>query len=82
MLQAQLVSITARDHKFLDHDSLMDCTELLGGFTGSDLEDLYAKDSSVLIGVLSHHVCRTARKVIRESPLLSKAERDALLVLW
>ena len=72
----------AGENSFLHHDSILDTSQLLGGHTASDLEDLYQKDSNVLLGVVCAKLRRHARHVIENSEVLSKREIDSLLSVW
>jgi hypothetical protein len=81
-MAAHQVLMKLGEHPFFRHDSHMDCTELLGGPTGSDLEDLHAKNSGVLCGIVSVAVQRNVRRIARDSILLPEREKTALLSVW
>lgn len=82
ILAAHQAQLTKEDHDFLGHDSFLDCSELMGGPTGSDLEDLHADDGSVLMGTVSVEARRNVRRIIESSILLTDNEKQALLLLW
>lgn len=81
-LASGLVQLRQNEHAFLHHDSLMDCTQLMGGPTASDLEDLYQKSPDILKGNIAIGARRAGRHVIQSSALLSQAEISALLSIW
>jgi hypothetical protein len=76
------IALPEADHRFLGHDSVLDCSDLKGGLTASDLEDEFNKNSAVLRGSISSKARRAARYAITHSALLTQAEIEELLALW
>ena len=81
-LLAHQAQLSLTDHSFLKRDSVMDCSEILGGPSASDLEDMYAKDDRVLLGRICTDARRNVRRIVGESELLSAKEIAAILEAW
>lgn len=81
-LMSSLVALPAHSNTFLSHDSWLDCTELLGGYSGEDIENLLQQDPRVLLGRLAANSRRAVRAVISASPLLAEAKKKVLLTIW
>lgn len=79
---AHQVSLSELDHDFLDHDSVLDCTQVCGGPTVSELEDQYAKNPTILLGRVSLNARRDVRRIAKESELLSAREIESILAIW
>lgn len=77
--QAELL---AAEHGFLHHDSVLNCSEVFGGPTASDLEDMYSNDEAVLLGRLSPSAMQQVRGIVEGSELLSPKEIAAVLACW
>lgn len=67
---------------FLSHDSVIDCSMVMGGPTMSELEDLYAKDPGILRGRVSTPGRRAVRAVVKGSDLLNGYEIKAICAIW
>jgi hypothetical protein len=78
----QLAISPSDKNEFLHHDSVLDLSELCGGPTASELEDLYEKDPRILKGQLAIRSRRAARHIIEYSELLTSREVKSLLELW
>lgn len=81
-LMAHQVDLLEADHEFLSHDSVLDCSQVVGGPTASELEDLFLADEGLLLGRLATNCRRTARRVVQASDLLSPKEIAAILAIW
>lgn len=82
ILMGHQVAIREADHGFLNHDSVIDCTEVYGGPSASDLEDIWTKDHRVHIGRIETSARRAVRHVVQHSVLLSPNEMAAILRIW
>ncbi|MCC4587069.1 hypothetical protein LL962_08135 [Xanthomonas sp. NCPPB 1067] len=82
VLMGHQVQLLQGEHYFLRRDSVLDCSELVGGPTASDLEDRYAQDARVLLGRLSTPARRAVRAVTKDSVLLSGKEVVAIQGAW
>jgi hypothetical protein len=82
-LAAHQVPLLQSEHpSFLRHDSFLDCSEMLGGIAGSELEDLHDADPRIHCGDVSTNARRRIRHVISESILLTEREKGLLLGVW
>lgn len=68
--------------KFLKHDSVLDCSKVVGGVTASEIEDLHSDDPSIYLGRLETEIRRAVRHVVQHSELLSPKEIAAILSMW
>lgn len=81
-LMASILHLSKEDCGFLDHDSVLDCTELLGGCSAQELEDAANASPSAARGRLDINIRRAVRAIISESKVLSSADKAKLLQLW
>lgn len=81
-LMAHQVELLARDHSFLKRDSVLDCSQLVGGPTLSELEDLYESQSPLVLGRVAASPRRAVRSVVGSSELLTGKEQKAILAIW
>ena len=81
-LMTSVLALDPQVQKFLGHASVLDCTELLGGFTAQELEDLRTADGTVFIGRLDATARRAVRAIVQSSRLLSADEKAYLLKEW
>lgn len=81
-LLAHQVSLGKQDNSFLRHDSVLDCSQVVGGPSMSELEDAFLKNPSVLMGRISSNGRRAVRSVVSKSELLSSREIAAILAIW
>lgn len=79
---AHQVELLARDHSFLKRDSVLDCSQLVGGPTLSELEDLYESQSPLVLGRVAASPRRAVRSVVGSSELLTGKEQKAILAIW
>lgn len=77
-LLAGIIGMPASANSFLSHDSYLDCTQALGGYTLSDLETEIQDDPTVLMGAIDRTTRANARRVVGDSALLSQSEIDAI----
>lgn len=82
LLMAHQVSLEKQDNPFLRHDSVLDCSQVVGGPSLSELEDAYLKNPGVLMGRVGAKGRRAVRSVISKSELLSAKEISAILAIW
>lgn len=81
-LAAHQVEMLEKDHGFLNHDSVIDCSQLIGGPTASELEDLHTQNEGVLLGRVITSTRRSVRHIVKESDLLSTKDIAAILAIW
>ncbi len=74
--------LAAGDHRWLKHDSYLDCSSLIGGYTASELEDALAAEPRTLVGTIATAARRNVRRIVGSSELLSPAEVQQLLGGW
>ena len=83
ILAAHQVLLKQSEHpEFLKEDSYLDCTQIFGGLTASELEDLIAAGHRVELGRISTNARREVRRVIKDSELLTPHEIKAILAVW
>lgn len=82
LLMGHQVSLGVDDNKFLHHPSVLDCSQIVGGPTVSELEDLYQKDPSISRGRIGTAGRRAVRKIVGESSILSAKDIKAVLAVW
>jgi hypothetical protein len=81
-LMSSMIELQASDVNFLNADSWLDCSQLLGGHSAQLLEDLVKGASSDYLGRLETHHRRAIRAVIAQSRVLSKTDKQHLLAAW
>jgi len=77
LLELESASIT-----FLQYDSWLDCTQLMGGHSAQDLETILVSQSQDFKGRLDANVRRKVRAIVTQSAILSELEKAQLLALW
>lgn len=83
ILAAHQITLKHSEHAdFLKVDSVLDCSQIFGGATTSDIEDLLVKGKRVVLGRLSPNARRNVRRAVRDSELLSPVEIEAILAIW
>lgn len=79
-LKRHQINISRDDYPtFLRHNSLLCCSELLGGWSAAELEDVLLTRKECVVGELKGSDVAKVRKVVQDSPILS--ERDKALIL-
>lgn len=81
-LMASILELSGDSCGFLAHDSVLDCNELLGGYTAQELEDAANARPSAGRGRLDTSIRRAVRAIIANSRVLSQADKAMLLQLW
>jgi hypothetical protein len=81
-LRRHVLSLPNGSHEFLTHDSWLDCSELIGGWTASELEDRLADDPDCDIGRLMPQMLKAVRTLVSESRLLSERDKRLILEQW
>lgn len=81
-LKAHQLTAKLSENSFLHHDSVLDTSQVFGGPTASELEDLFHKNPNILLGDISVNLRRAARHAIEHSEVLSKREIETLLGAW
>lgn len=81
-LLAHQVGLLQKDHGFLSRNSVLDCSQLSGGPTASELEDMYQDAPAILLGRIQTSPRRAVRAVVAKSNLLTPAEIKAILGIW
>lgn len=81
-LLAHQVGLLQKEHGFLSRNSVLDCSQLSGGPTASELEDMYQGDPKILLGRIQTSPRRAVRTVVAKSNLLTPAEIKAILGVW
>lgn len=81
-LMASILELESGSNAFLLHDSFLDCTETVGGYTAQEVEDLFNADQSVLVGRIDLKTRRAVRAVVESSALIAKREKPGILAIW
>jgi len=81
-LMAHQVDLREVDYRFLGHDSVLDCSQLGGGPTASELEDILLKDPRAHLGRIEVSTRRVVRHIVQHSDLLASKEIAAVLAIW
>jgi len=71
-----------KTHEFLSHDSWLDCSELIGGWTAAELEDQIGSEPECCIGRLSPKMLTAVRELVSVSRLLSDRDKTSILQQW
>jgi hypothetical protein len=69
-------------HIFLTHDSWLDCSELIGGWTASELEDQITEEPECAICRLVPKILKAVREVVTNSRLLSERDKQMIIGQW
>lgn len=81
-LLASILPLKSSACRFLHHNSFLDCTALIGGYTAQQLEDKVTADPRVFVGRLDVNTRRAARAIIAQTKLLPITDKTSLLALW
>lgn len=81
-LRLHLISLPKGTHNFLGHDSWLDCSELIGGWTGAELRTKIDKDPSIYICKLNPNILAQVRKVVSDSRILSARDKALIMAQW
>lgn len=81
-LLAHQIVLPAQDHSFLKHDSVLDCSEVMGGDTFDELAGKYAANHRVFIGRIAPAPTQELKTIVAGSKVLSPKEKDAILSVW
>lgn len=77
------VVLAASEHSgFLKHDSVLDCSTVMGGDTVDDLAAKYAANQSVYLGQIAPGPRAVLKTVVADSRLLTEKEKQAILAVW
>ena len=69
-------------HDFLAHDSWLDCSELIGGWTAAELEDQITKEPECEVGRLMPKMLKVVRGLVTNSRLISERDKQMILQQW
>lgn len=81
-LMSSLLELTPADLQFLTHDSWLDCTMLMGGYTAQALETIVQSASKEYLGRLPIGKRRAVRAIVEASRVLSNSDKAHLLAHW
>lgn len=81
-LLASMLEVTSADLQCLTHDSWLDCTALMGGYSAQTLETLVQTSAKEYRGRLPTAKRRAVRAVVENSRVLTKSDKRHLLALW
>lgn len=81
-LMTHQIRLAQVQHPFLRRDSVLDCSQVVGGYTASELEDAYNADPGMLIGTVDVTPRTTARSIIANSEILTGREIADILAEW
>lgn len=81
-LMRHQVSLSARDHAFLTHDSYLDCSQVLGGMTEDELESAYRDNTRIRLGSIAPAPRQALRDVVVNSRVLTERDKRMLLEAW
>lgn len=81
-LLAHQIVLAAQDHSFLKHDSVLDCSEVLGGDSLEELSAKYDANHKVYIGQIAPGPRAKLKTIVAGSKVLSQREKDAILSVW
>lgn len=81
-LMASMLELAAGDLQCLKHDSWLDCTMVMGGYSAQALETIVQSSSKEYLGRLSTPKRRAVRAVVEHSRVLTKTEKVHLLAVW
>lgn len=79
---ASMLELSTGDLQCLSHDSWLDCTMLMGGYSAQALETMIQSGSSDYIGRLPTSKRRIVRAIVENSRVLTKADKVHLLAVW
>lgn len=76
------VLLKEQEHTFLRHDSVLDCSDVMGGDSIDELAAKYAANHKVYIGQIAPGPRAVLKTVVAGSKVLSQKEKDAILSVW
>lgn len=79
---ASMLEVTHADLQCLTHDSWLDCTMLIGGYSAQVLETMVQAASRDYLGRLPVASRRAVRAVVEASRVLSTSDKGHLLASW
>lgn len=81
-LMASMLELASADLQCLTHDSWLDCTMLMGGYSAQELETMVQSSSKEYLGRLPIIRRRAVRAIVENSRVLTTSEKKHLLILW
>ena len=78
-LRACQVRLTPTQNDFLDHESYLDCSDLIDGMRESDIVAQLIADPSRVCGKLTDETKRQLISIVRRARTLSKFHKDKIL---
>ncbi len=82
-LMSHQIALTASDHpSFLKHDSVLDCSTILGGDTVEELAEKYNVNQNVYLGQIAPGPRAVLKTIVANSRVLTEKEKQAVLAVW
>jgi len=82
-LMSHQVLLSAADHSgFLKHDSVLDCSTILGGDTIDELAAKYQANQNVYLGQIAPGPRGVLKTIVADSRVLSEKEKQAIQAAW
>lgn len=81
-LMSHQVPLLASQHGFLTHDSFLDCSQILGGYTTADLATKFGEDRRVYLGQIAEAPRQQVRVVVEQSRVLTRRDKESVLACW
>jgi len=72
------VNLSASEHPFLDHDSVINCAEVIRAADQPDMLDQLARDIGRIKGMLSEGTQKQVLAAVRKARTISAADRRAI----
>lgn len=81
-LMRHQVKLCANEHGFLNHDSFLDCSQMLGGLSVAELENGYSADVRIRIGTIAEMPRQSLKAIVADSHVLTDRDKRMLLEAW
>ena len=81
-LMSSILKVMPTELTFLSHESWLDCTMVMSGYTAQDLETHVLNGNREYLGRMPAAQRRIVRAIINASKLLPRADKAAMLALW
>lgn len=81
-LMAHQVELAEADHRFLRHDSVLDVSTIMGGYTIDDLREKFEENQSIYLGQIAPTPRAALKTIVAGSKVLTEKEKAAILDVW